>query len=44
MEDIIGAVLEGVIELFALSESPKGFLRLLAILLVIGGILYWTCY
>ena len=43
MEDIIGALLEGVVELFAMSESPKAFIWLIVIIAAIGGILYWIC-
>jgi len=41
MDEIVGAVLEGVIELFAASESPKAFIFLIVFLAVIGGIFYW---
>lgn len=40
MEDVIGAVLEGVIELFAASKSPYGFI-VLVIVAAICGVIYY---
>ncbi len=41
MEEILGELLVGLVQLFAAIDSPKAFIFLIVVLAVIGGIFYW---
>lgn len=40
MEEILGEIIVGLVEVFAATDSPKAFVWLIVILAVIGGIFY----